>query len=224
MGSRGGGSDSGQAFPVYITVIAGLLFLAFVYFAVGQAASTRNGAQTAADASALAAAQDARDQLRAGWAKVIADPAQWGPFLEGERYFDDSACLRAAEFAAKNGAGLSNGGCERLSSEGEGFKVTVRTTGTVGRSIVPGTESQHAEASAEAVIEPLCSFDPPEPTSEPTPPEPTSEPTPPDSPSPDPDEEGPIVSLVCGDEDWDIDLEDPILPEAVDLFTVRLSS
>ena len=55
--------DDGQAFPIYITVVGGLLFLAFAYFAVGQAAVNRNGAQTAADAAALAAAQEARDQL-----------------------------------------------------------------------------------------------------------------------------------------------------------------
>ncbi|MGV9241848.1 pilus assembly protein TadG-related protein, partial [Streptomyces nigra] len=52
--------DTGQAFPIYITVAAGLLFLAFAYLAVGQAAANRNGAQTAADAAALAAALDTR--------------------------------------------------------------------------------------------------------------------------------------------------------------------
>ncbi|MFH9722529.1 pilus assembly protein TadG-related protein [Streptomyces sp. NPDC017254] len=222
-----GASDSGQAFPVYITVIAALLFLAFVYFAVGQAASTRNGAQTAADSAALAAAQDAREQLRIGWLEVIADPTQWGPFLDGEQYVDALACGRAAEFAARNGAELPPGGCERLLSGGEGFKVTVRTTGTVGRSLVPGTESQHAAASAEAVIEPRCTFDEPEPTAEPAPPEPTDEPPPTEptqEPTPtDPPEKEPIVGLVCGDEAWDIDPENPALPDAVDLFSVRLS-
>jgi hypothetical protein len=39
--------DAGQAFPIYIVVVGGLLFLAFAYFAVGQAAANRNGAQTA---------------------------------------------------------------------------------------------------------------------------------------------------------------------------------
>src|SRR4051794_28092055 len=59
--------DAGQAFPIYITVVGGLLFLAFAYLAVGQAAATRNGAQTAADAAALAAAQDLRDKLAGQW-------------------------------------------------------------------------------------------------------------------------------------------------------------
>jgi len=42
-------------------VIAGLLFLAFAFFAVAQAGTVRNGGQSAADAAALAAAQDDRD-------------------------------------------------------------------------------------------------------------------------------------------------------------------
>jgi hypothetical protein len=40
-------ADAGQAFPIYITVVAGLLFLALAYLAVGQAAATRSEAQTA---------------------------------------------------------------------------------------------------------------------------------------------------------------------------------
>ncbi|MFE7120718.1 pilus assembly protein TadG-related protein, partial [Streptomyces sp. NPDC057654] len=55
--------DAGQAFPIYITAVVGILFLALAFFAVGQAGAKKNGAQTAADASALAAAQDYRDQL-----------------------------------------------------------------------------------------------------------------------------------------------------------------
>lgn len=55
--------DAGQAFPIYVVMVAGLLFLAFAFFAVGKASATRNEAQGAADAAALAAAQDARDTL-----------------------------------------------------------------------------------------------------------------------------------------------------------------
>ena len=55
--------DAGQAFPIYITVVGGLLFLALAYFAVGQATVNRGGAQTAADAASLAAAQYVRYHL-----------------------------------------------------------------------------------------------------------------------------------------------------------------
>ncbi|MFJ5828443.1 pilus assembly protein TadG-related protein [Streptomyces sp. NPDC093089] len=209
-----GGRDAGQAFPVYIATIAGLLFLAFVYFAVGQAASTRNGAQTAADAAALAAAQDAREQLRTGWLEVLADPEQWDAFLGGRKYDDAPACQAAAVFAGRNGAELSGAGCSRLPLGDEGFAVTVRTTGTVGDSIVPGTESQHVSASAKAVIEPKCSFDPlEEPTSDPSPTEPDEEQG---------EEDEPILGLTCDGEPWEIDPDSPTLPSAVDLFAVRL--
>ncbi|MFI2733025.1 pilus assembly protein TadG-related protein [Streptomyces sp. NPDC018711] len=200
--------DSGQAFPVYIAVIAGLLFLAFAYFLVGQAALTRNSAQTAADAAALAAAQDARERLRDGWAEVILDPGQWGRFLEAGADTGISPCQQAEEFAARNEAALTGDKCELLATGEHGFKVTVSTT---------GREPHHATASAEAVIEPLCAFDPPEPTLDPTP-------TSPSEGEGEPDDEEPVVGLVCDGEPWVIDLKDPSLPSAADLFRVRLSN
>ncbi|MFF9848913.1 pilus assembly protein TadG-related protein [Streptomyces litmocidini] len=203
----------GQAFPVYIAVIAGLLFLAFAYFLVGQAALTRNSAQTAADAAALAAAQDAREQLRDGWIEVILDPGQWNKFLQGEADPGASPCQQAEKFAARNEAALTGGKCVPLATGEHGFKVTVSTT---------GRESHHATASAEAVIEPRCSFDPPEPTQDPS--EPTPNPTPTSPDEGEPDDEEPVVDLVCDGEPWVIDLESPALPSAADLFRVRLSN
>ncbi|MFD3570190.1 pilus assembly protein TadG-related protein [Streptomyces sp. NPDC058667] len=203
-------SDSGQAFPVYIAVVAGLLFLAFAYFAVGQAASTRNSAQTAADAAALAAAQDARDQLREGWLEVIFDPDQWGGYLAGKAYDSFSACESAADFAARNQAVLTSPGCEPHFSESNGFRVTVLTT---------GGEANSARASAMAVIEPRCTFERQEPSPEPS----TSPPAPPPSGEPEEEEPGPIVGLTCDGESWDIDPKDPRLPGVTELFTVRLS-
>ncbi|MEU2115548.1 pilus assembly protein TadG-related protein [Streptomyces sp. NPDC016459] len=201
--------DEGQAFPIYVAVVAGLLFLAFAYFAVGQAAFTRNSAQTAADAAALAAAQDAREQLRDGWLEVILTPDQWAGFLDGEAYVGLLACDSAADFASRNSAALAGPGCEPLSSGDNGFRVTVRTT---------GGESNPAMASAEAVIEPRCIFVEQEPTSEPS----TSPPSP--SPSDEPEEEpGPILGLSCGGEPWEIDPDDARLPSASELFTIRLS-
>ncbi|MFE4593386.1 pilus assembly protein TadG-related protein [Streptomyces laurentii] len=223
LGARGG--DTGQAFPVYITVIAGLLFLAFVYLAVGQAASVRNEGQTAADAAALAAAQDAREQLRDGWLRVLGEPDEWGAFLNGEEYSSSRACQEAARFAAENGAAL-DGPCEAGPGRGGGeeFRVWIRTNDSVGRSSVPGTEGQHAKATATAVLEPLCTFTPPEQTPSPPPtspssssPSPSEEPT--ATPSPEPE---PITGLHCRDLDWTIDPENPRLPSVADLFTVRL--
>ncbi|MFI8961120.1 pilus assembly protein TadG-related protein [Streptomyces sp. NPDC053493] len=222
--SRG---DSGQAFPVYITVMAGLLFLALVYFAVGQAAANRNGGQTAADAAALAAAQDAREQLRQGWLEVILDPDAWDAYVRGDRYDVDQACDEAAAYAAKNGAQLwhRDDGCRPVRTNGaEEFRVRVRTDDSVGRSLVPGTEDKHTVATATAVLKPRCSFDAPEPTPPPTPatPTPSDTATPQPTPTPSPEPE-PITGLVCDGIEWTIDPDHPRLPDAADLFTVRLA-
>ncbi len=186
--------------------------MAFVYFVVGQAAATRNGAQTAADAAALAAAEDARNQLREGWLGVVLDPEQWDGFLKGRTYDTSSACRHAAAFAAKNDGVLPDGDCIRLAGQ-QGFSVTVRTEESVG---LPGAEAQHAVASAKALIEPKCTFTAPD--------EPEPEQTAPDPDPTEPEEEPePITGLICGEEAWTIDPDDPVLPSAVDLFTVRLA-
>lgn len=200
-----------------MAVVAGVLLLALVYFAVGQAAALRNGAQTAADAAALAAAQDVRDQLRQGWLDVIDDPVQWRRFLQGEAYAVEQACQGAATFAAANDAELLRENCVPLDL---GFTVTVQSKGTVGESIVPGTSERQATASATAVVEPLCMFNPPESSTGPSvDPDPSR--TPPEGPAEEDPE--PISGLFCDGEEWEIDLENPVLPDADDLFRVRLT-
>ncbi|MGW2572232.1 pilus assembly protein TadG-related protein [Streptomyces sp. NPDC001537] len=149
--------DAGQAFPIYITVVAGLLFLAFAYLAVGQAATNRNGAQTAADAAALAAAQETRNQLAGQWLDDVLDPTKWQDIFDG-KLPDGVACLRARQLAEQNDAALDGEGC--LRPEPLTYTVTVKTNKSVGESIVPGTENQYSRASATAVIDPLCTFPP----------------------------------------------------------------
>ncbi|WP_435059352.1 pilus assembly protein TadG-related protein [Streptomyces sp. bgisy060] len=195
--------------------MAGLLFLAFAYFVVGQAAVVRNGAQTAADAAALAAAQDARDQLRREWMKVISDPERWEYFLQGRVLDEYSACQEAGVLAARNGATVPRGGCVSLNSEHGGFVVTVHTSGTVGRSVIPGTDSRHGVASARALIEPKCSLY----FSEDHRPEGS-----PVEPGEDGDQEFPDAGISCEGDIWIIDPDSPKLPSAKDLFSVRLAS
>ncbi len=92
----------------------------------------------------------------------------------------------------------------------------MQTRESVGRSIVPGTETRHATASAKAVIEPKCFIVPPE--------EPEPEETEPDPEPTEPGEEPePIIGLACDGEAWTIDPDDPELPSNEDLFTVRLA-
>ncbi|WP_419997457.1 pilus assembly protein TadG-related protein [Streptomyces boninensis] len=193
--------DRGQAFPIYIAAIGALLFLAVAYFAVGQAAATRNDAQGAADAAALAAAQDARDQLGKGLLEAITDPGQWGDIIGGEGIEYGPACAAAQEFAAKNDADTT--ACDRVYAPDDGFKVSVRTKGVVGDSLVPGTEDKHAEATATAVIESKCKLgEPPE----------------------EGDEKEPPLELECdGGGDWTIDPGDlDLFPKPSDLFSVHL--
>jgi hypothetical protein len=189
--------DAGQAFPIYITVVGGLLFLAFAYFAVGQAAANRNGAQTAADAAALAAAQDRRDQLAGAWVKDVLDPTKWADIFEGNAEGLQPSCWRAHELAAQNDAQVLSCGPEGPL----GFTVEVETNKSVGESVVPGTAERKSDASATAVIEPLC--------------EPPAEDAGPDA----------LPQLSCENgKDWKLDPDDlDVLPEPEDLFEVHLA-
>ncbi|MFE2627990.1 pilus assembly protein TadG-related protein [Streptomyces sp. NPDC059374] len=195
--------DSGQAFPVYITVVGGLLLLAFAYLAVGQAGVNRNGAQTAADAAALAAAQETRDQLAGDWLSVIDDPDKWLDILEGDSAVFDG-CFRAYELAEQNRADVDACGASgRL-----GYRVDVTAQESVGESVVPGTENFNSTASAIAVIEPRCSFALPDEEGD----------------DGDGDEPLPLPRLDCGDTDWEPDPDDPTtLPDPEDLFDVHLA-
>ncbi|MEV5877229.1 pilus assembly protein TadG-related protein [Streptomyces sp. NPDC052101] len=131
--------------------MAGLLFLALAYLAVGQAAVNRSSAQTAADAAALAAAQKTRDQLAGMWVADVGDPTKWQDIFDGVGGVD--FCSRAVQLASDNGA---TAGCQFRRPRS--YKVDATTIKPVGDSVVPGTENQHATAHAIAVIEPLCKF------------------------------------------------------------------
>ncbi|MEU1119231.1 MULTISPECIES: pilus assembly protein TadG-related protein [unclassified Streptomyces] len=193
-------NDRGQTLPIYIWLTGILLFVAFAFFAFAQAASARNGAQTAADAAALAAAQDARDELVDGLEVAIGDGDDWLDWLVGDRFEGLGAQAAANALAAENDSTVS---VTRDEVNGyPGFRADVETNYTVGDSIIPGTESQHAKAHATAVIKPRCDFDP----------------------SADPEKP---VELVCDGEDpVEIDPDDfepGDLPDASVLFSVLLA-
>ncbi|MEV7787469.1 pilus assembly protein TadG-related protein [Streptomyces sp. NPDC088106] len=187
--------DAGQAFPIYITVVGGLLFLAFAYFAVGQAAANRNDAQTAADAAALAAAQDRREKLADALTKSIDDPLAWADIFAGYVPGIRPSCWRSYQLAAQNDATVLS--C--VPDGPLGFTVEVVTNGTVGESIVPGTENERSREEATAVIEPRCEFELP-----------TGDALP---------------LLTCMGTEWELDPEAPeeLLPQPEDLFDVHLT-
>ncbi|NUO43972.1 MAG: hypothetical protein HOV82_18295 [Streptomyces sp.] len=190
--------DAGQAFPIYITVVGGLLFLAFAYLAVGQAAANKNGAATAADAAALAAAQDRRDQLADLWVTDVLDPTKWQDIFDGNAEGLDPSCGRADQLAAQNDAVV-------LACAPDGplaYTVEVRTNKTVGESVIPGTVDKQSTASATAEIESLCTFEPPAEDAA----------------------DDVLPRLACKDRNWDLDPEDlGVLPEPEDLFDVHLA-
>lgn len=206
--------DQGQAFPIYIVMVACLLFAALAFFVVGQASVTRSNGQGAADAAALAAARDARSHLVPGLDLTTLPPADWEALLAGNRFDLSRACAGAESFAAQNDAVAT---CTPL---GLRFKVAVVTNGTVGDSVIPGTAGVHGRAEATAEVEPRCHLGAaPMPTPVPTP-MPSSGGTPTGGP-----EKPGSISIVCEGAD---DLTfDPSKPEPWDklaraLFKVRL--
>ncbi|MFE1263393.1 pilus assembly protein TadG-related protein [Streptomyces albogriseolus] len=198
-------ADAGQAFPIYITVVGGLLFLAFAYLAVGQAAANRNGAQTAADAAALAAAQERRDQLSGAWRENLLDPEKWQDIFDGMADGLTPSCWRAEQLAAGNDAIVLSCNADGLLS----YTVEVQTNKTVGDSIVPGTETRKSRATATAVIEPRCGFELPAAEED-----------------PDAEEKEELPTLNCkSGVDWELDPDTPedLLPKPEDLFDVHLA-
>ncbi|WP_405408618.1 pilus assembly protein TadG-related protein [Streptomyces decoyicus] len=229
--------DAGQAFPLYIVAVGGLLFLALAFFAVGQAAATRNGAQTAADAAALAAGQKYRDLLTKGVLDGLRDGsyetnrAVWKDLLNGRGAPSPAACESASWFAERNGADLlgSASGCTP-DSWPTSFAVRVSTQKSVGNSVIPMTRSAHGKAEAKSVVEPRCTLDPAEDDTggpdgkgdgkdkEDKGDEGGTDGKGKDGPRPAP------VELTCDGKRWTLDPGNlQHLPDAADLFAVRLA-
>ncbi|MFF3614389.1 pilus assembly protein TadG-related protein [Streptomyces sp. NPDC002580] len=153
-------SDRGQTLPIYIWLTGILLFSAVAFFVFAQAASARNGAQSAADAAALAAAQDTRDELMARLEGAIGHDDDWLDWLDGDQEVPGAGAAAAAQqLAGENDSTLQ--GMQFVRRNGyPGFQADIQTNYTVGESIIPGTEGMQAKAHAIAVIQPRCDFDP----------------------------------------------------------------
>jgi hypothetical protein len=138
--------------------MAALFFLAFAYFAVGQATVTRNSAQTAADSAALAAARENRNEVKTTFLAALTggDANALTQLLLSAGKDDAAACGAADAYAADNGATVPGGSCVRAVGPLPGYTVSVVTKGTVGKSVIQGTENKHAKATATAVVEPRC--------------------------------------------------------------------
>ncbi|MFG2337289.1 pilus assembly protein TadG-related protein [Streptomyces yangpuensis] len=204
--------DRGQAFPIYVIVVAGLLFAALAFFAVGQASVRRSDAQGAADAAALAAGREARDQVLLGLDLPSVEADVWKKIVDGKFFKVGEACAAAEAFAAKNGAKAT---CAAALPR---FTVTVETNGTVGDSVIPGTNDMRATAKATALIEPQChlgSVVSPSPTPTPTPTVPSGG----GSPAPTPN--AAAVTFSC---DGKAVRLDPLKPGSLKALTRKLFS
>ncbi|WP_432149038.1 pilus assembly protein TadG-related protein [Streptomyces sp. bgisy029] len=143
--------DSGQAFPIYVVMVAGLLFLAFAFFAVGKASALRNGSQGAADAAALAAAQRARTEMGPGF--IASLPGNTLELFLGSDFAPP--CAEAERLASANRAD------QRACYPVYGYlrdRITVEVEGRkpVDSPVIPGTQNTFAKAKATALIEFRC--------------------------------------------------------------------
>ncbi len=153
----------------------------------------------------MAAAQDARNELIRGLTGAVGTDDHWLDWLDGAKFGDKfhgaGASAAADRLAAENDSTVPGGAQPTVVNGFPGYHVEIETRYTVGRSIIPGTETRHAKAQATAVIEPRCTFA--------TDADPTK-----------------LVQLDCDGDLVDIDPEDfdsDDLPDASVLFSVHLA-
>ncbi|MFJ9622212.1 pilus assembly protein TadG-related protein [Streptomyces sp. NPDC101181] len=147
--------DRGQAFPIYVVMVAGLLFLAFAFFAVGKAAALRNSSQGAADAAALAAAQAAREDIETGF--IAALPLETLDLLLEKPFNTARPCAEARRLASANDSDRRS--CTAVYAYPR-YEITVEVAGRkpVDSSVLPGSEDRIAEARATALVEFRCTW------------------------------------------------------------------
>ncbi|AXE79891.1 pilus assembly protein TadG-related protein [Streptomyces atratus] len=145
-------NDAGQAFPIYVVMVAGLLFLVFAFFAVGKASALRNGAQGAADAAALAAAQQTREDF--GDPFLASLPGNMlEQFLQTRLV---TGCPAAQGLAAANQADVVSPCQTTRAGYRDRIEVEVEGRKPVDSSVIPGTENKFAKATATAIVEFRC--------------------------------------------------------------------
>ncbi|MEW2705357.1 pilus assembly protein TadG-related protein [Streptomyces koyangensis] len=154
-----GRRDGGSSLPIFVWVAGAVLFAAFALFAFAQAAVARNGAQSAADAAALAAAQEARAGLIEGLLAAAEDGDGWEDWLDGISPHGMNARGAAGDLAAQNQATVTQFGEVDVRGD-QGFSVEVRALKSVGDSVIPGTGGMYAKAEALAVVSPRCDIGP----------------------------------------------------------------
>ena len=128
--------DEGQILPGLLVVLLALLAVGMMMFQVGRAALLRSGAQTAADAAALAGATEIRRQLM----------AQWATYGTTDLKRLNQAMVRAkmAQYAKMNKATLVQ---SKVVIRGVDVKATVTTDPDLGKE---GGQVKNADEEGEA--------------------------------------------------------------------------
>jgi putative Flp pilus-assembly TadE/G-like protein len=128
--------ESGQILPGLIVLMLAILALGVLAFTVGKAAVLRSGAQTAADAAALAGARSIKQQL-------IAQMASTGT-ADFARVSEPVVRAAAADYAKRNGARLTD-----MKMEGADVRAWVSTN----EKIDPPKEDREGKARGRARVE-----------------------------------------------------------------------
>src|SRR5688572_5817807 len=113
--------ERGQILPGLLVVLLAVLAVGMLMFQVGKAAVLRSGAQTAADAAALAGAQEIRRQLMVQWATTGTTSI--------ELVSEPPVRARMREYAKRNGATLIE---SSVVVQGVDVKAAVTTDDKVG--------------------------------------------------------------------------------------------
>ena len=132
------GGERGQILPGLLVVMLALLAVGVLMFQVGKAAVLRSGAQTAADAAALAGAREIKRQLMAQWATAGTTDIS----------LLDQALVRAQmrAYAKKNGATLIE---SSVVIQGIDVKAAVTTDEELGEDAESfGEEGEHDDQQA----------------------------------------------------------------------------
>lgn len=133
--------QDGQMLPLIVVVLFAIVAVGVLTVQIGRAAVLRSDAQTAADAAALAAVRNIRDQLAAMVARTGTSSFE---------LIDDRAVYAAAAaYAARNHAHLT-GGPQR---SGADVRVWVATEKTQGPDAPSGQEDSRGRARARARLE-----------------------------------------------------------------------
>lgn len=140
---RGVGGDEGQAvIPILLTAIIAILAVTMLLLQVGRAGLLSTRTQTAADAAALAAADEARDH----WMALLAEGVLPWELSIGA----DVLRSAAARYADRNGAELTH--FDSFSGLGQ-YVVTVKTRSEEAQGgELEKVKDRHAKAKATAVL------------------------------------------------------------------------